>query len=344
MCAATTAACSTGSTACSCRKGLSLFSQILSPRFANSLSLLTGALPAQYGLRTAGVVDIGVKSGTTNPGAEASFMGGSYNWVQPSAAVWRPQRQRSTTSPPASTSATASASRIRRSAWTPIHDDTAQWYGLAKVTGIVDENTRLSFIAGGASARFQIPNNPDQVPDFTVFGNSDLEQLDPRPAPVGEAPTSASPRCRRATQDVNMQLSGFARYSSLAYQPDAIGDLLYNGIAPWANAPASPPACRATAAGRSRPATRCAAASWSSASASPASPTPIPCRWSPTRPIRTRRSIPGDQPVGFTDGSDLIGWTYSVYLQDEWKVVPTVTVNFGAALRCHHRRHVRRTS
>ena len=66
-------------------EGLALFSQILSPRFANSVSLLTGALPAQYGLRTAGVVDIGVKSGTTNPGAEASFMGGSYNWVQPSA-------------------------------------------------------------------------------------------------------------------------------------------------------------------------------------------------------------------------------------------------------------------
>ena len=34
--------------------------------------------------------------------------------------------------------------------------------------------------------------------------------------------------------------------------------------------------------------------------------------------------------MGFTDGSDLVGWTYSVYLQDEWKVIPTVTVNFGA--------------
>jgi hypothetical protein len=40
-------------------EGLSLFSQVLSPRFANSISLLTGALPAQFGLRTAGVVDIG---------------------------------------------------------------------------------------------------------------------------------------------------------------------------------------------------------------------------------------------------------------------------------------------
>ena len=40
-------------------------------------------------------------------------------------------------------------------------------------------------------------------------------------------------------------------------------------------------------------------------------------------------AIPGDQPVGLTDSSDLTGWTYSVYLQDEWKVLPTVTVNFG---------------
>ena len=40
--------------------------------------------------------------------------------------------------------------------------------------------------------------------------------------------------------------------------------------------------------------------------------------------------IPSGQTAGFTQGSDLVGWTYSVYLQDEWKVIPTVTVNFGA--------------
>jgi outer membrane receptor protein involved in Fe transport len=39
--------------------------------------------------------------------------------------------------------------------------------------------------------------------------------------------------------------------------------------------------------------------------------------------------IPSDRPFGFTDSSDLTGWTYSVYLQDEWRIVPTVTVNFG---------------
>ena len=39
-------------------EGLSLFSNVLATRYANKMSLLTGALPAQYGLQTAGIVDI----------------------------------------------------------------------------------------------------------------------------------------------------------------------------------------------------------------------------------------------------------------------------------------------
>src|SRR5215472_6701581 len=47
------------------------------------LPLLTGALPAQYGLQTAGIVDIAVKSGTSNPGADLSITGGSRDYAQP---------------------------------------------------------------------------------------------------------------------------------------------------------------------------------------------------------------------------------------------------------------------
>ena len=64
-------------------EGLSLFNNILATRYADQMSLLTGALPAQYGLHTAGIVDITVKSGTTNPGAEASVTGGSRDYSQP---------------------------------------------------------------------------------------------------------------------------------------------------------------------------------------------------------------------------------------------------------------------
>jgi hypothetical protein len=65
-------------------EGLSVFGQALETRFANSISLLTGALPAQYGFQTAGVLDIQTKTGLTNPGFALSMYGGSFNWLQPS--------------------------------------------------------------------------------------------------------------------------------------------------------------------------------------------------------------------------------------------------------------------
>ena len=47
----------------------------------------------------AGVVDIGVKSGTTNPGGELSFMGGSYNWCSPRASMAAAAATSTTTQP-----------------------------------------------------------------------------------------------------------------------------------------------------------------------------------------------------------------------------------------------------
>ena len=36
-----------------------------------------------------------------------------------------------------------------------------------------------------------------------------------------------------------------------------------------------------------------------------------------------------DQPMTLVDGYDLVGWQYGIYLQDQWKVTPTFTINFG---------------
>src|SRR5882724_7620450 len=63
--------------------GLSLFNNILATRYAARISLLTGALPAQYGLQKGGIVDITVKSGTTDPGGDATFTTGSRDYIQP---------------------------------------------------------------------------------------------------------------------------------------------------------------------------------------------------------------------------------------------------------------------
>ncbi len=64
-------------------EGLSVFSQALSPRLAGSVELITGALPAEYGLRTAGIIDIKTKSGAQS-GGSVSIYGGSHGDVEPS--------------------------------------------------------------------------------------------------------------------------------------------------------------------------------------------------------------------------------------------------------------------
>jgi outer membrane receptor protein involved in Fe transport len=308
-------------------EGLALFSSILSPRFADQLSLITGALPAQYGLRTAGVVDITVKSGTTNPGGEASAMVGSYNWVQPAleyggrsgnfdyfAVGQYVSNNIGIENPTASTA--------------PLHDATAQWYALTKLSALADENTRLSFIAGGASARYQIPNVPGQVPNFTVNGMTDWNSavLDQR---QWEDTYFGIASVQKSYQDFNMQLSGFGRYSKLSYQPDALGDLLYNGIAPWSQRSSLAFGVQGDASWKVASnhtlrggflVQREQVSSFSQNNALGLIP-------DPSDPAEL---IPGDSPMGFSDGSTLVGWTYSVYLQDEWRVTPTVTVNFGA--------------
>jgi hypothetical protein len=64
-------------------EGLAVFGQTLSPRLASNIELITGALPAQYGLRTAGIINITTKSGFKT-GGEASIYGGSHNVITPS--------------------------------------------------------------------------------------------------------------------------------------------------------------------------------------------------------------------------------------------------------------------
>ena len=55
-------------------EGISVFGQSLDPRLISSLTLVTGALPAEYGLRTAGIIDLKTKSGVIDPGGSVSHL------------------------------------------------------------------------------------------------------------------------------------------------------------------------------------------------------------------------------------------------------------------------------
>jgi outer membrane receptor protein involved in Fe transport len=305
--------------------GLSLFNNILATRYAGRISLLTGTLPAQYGLQKGGIVDITVKSGTTDPGVDASFTAGSRNYIQPAFSYGGRSGP---------IDYFLSGQFIHNglgienptASYTPIHDDTDQGYFLAKLTDIVDDNTRIAFIGGGATSRFQIPNVPFQIPSFTVFGVSNWNSgiLDQR---QWENTYFGIASLQKSYQDLNFQVSGFARYSSLYYQPDAIGDLLFNGIAPWTNRKTFAAGVQGDGAWKitSNHTLRGGFLIQRERATASTIGNALPLVTDPD----TGEQTPSDQPVPFTDSSDITGWTYSVYLQDEWRVVPTVTVNFG---------------
>jgi hypothetical protein len=59
-------------------EGITGFGQELDTRLLDSVSLITGALPAQYGFHTAGIIDVHTKNGAFNPGGDVSLYGGSF--------------------------------------------------------------------------------------------------------------------------------------------------------------------------------------------------------------------------------------------------------------------------
>ncbi|MBO0734140.1 MAG: ligand-gated channel, partial [Methylocapsa sp.] len=215
-------------------EGLSVFGQALETRFARSVSLLTGALPAQYGFFTAGVLDIQTKTGLTNPGLAITMYGGSFNWLEPSFEYgghegpvdWfftgdHLSNERGIENPAATYDA--------------IHDATEQIHGFAYMSDIIDPNTRVSLLGGAFDGRFEIPNRPGQIPSLglNVLGASSFDSK-----LLNEVQHESNQfgvlSLQKHVDDFDMQISAFVRNSVLSFSPDVIGDLLFNGVTPFA--------------------------------------------------------------------------------------------------------------
>lgn len=70
-------------------ESISGFGQSLEPRIIKNLKLLDGALPAQFGDRTAAVVDITTKNGAElGNGGSVGITAGSYGTINPNASLW----------------------------------------------------------------------------------------------------------------------------------------------------------------------------------------------------------------------------------------------------------------
>src|SRR6202171_4900859 len=154
-------------------EGISAFGQSLDPRLISSLQLITGALPAEYGLRTAGILDLTTKSGLLDPGGAISIYGGSHGTIQPSINYGGSSGQFNYfVSADFLKSDLGIESPDGRS--NPIHDHTTQYHGFGYFEDILDSENRLTLILGSSSGRFQIPDRSGLQPPLalTVNGQS----------------------------------------------------------------------------------------------------------------------------------------------------------------------------
>ncbi len=64
--------------------GVTGFGSVLDTELIGSISLITGALPAEYGLRTTGLLDITTRTDIFNNSGSISYYGGSRGTIEPS--------------------------------------------------------------------------------------------------------------------------------------------------------------------------------------------------------------------------------------------------------------------
>ena len=327
-------------------EGISVFGQTLDPRLASSIELITGALPAEYGLATGGIIDMKTKSGLFDPGGSVSIYGGSHNEIEPSFDYGGSS---------GSVNYFVSGDYMTNSlgiespdgSSNPIHDRTTQYHGFAYLEDILDEHSSITAILGVSRDQFQIPNNPDQSPGLgltvngqSFFPSANLNETQREITDYGIISYLHSEGA------LDFQISGFGRFSSLDFTPDPIGDLLYNGIAQQAYKRDVAYGMQAESAYHLGDQHTIRAGviiegdrltSNTTSSVLPESCSGVGSVADPYNCAPLPSSDPSyDIPETIFDNGTKSAATYSFYLQDEWKVLHNLTVNYGMRYDTYH--------
>jgi outer membrane receptor protein involved in Fe transport len=300
--------------------GVGAFGQIIDTGIVGSLALITGALPAQYGLHTAAVLDIQTKADAFNNTGSVSVYGGSHGTITTSAEYGGTIGQ---TQYYVSGRYYGSNVGIENPtpAYNAIHDHTGQEKGFLYLSTVLDPSSRLTLISGVSNGTYQIPNNPGQTPGFTAFGVSDFDSslLNERQTEFNQFNVLAY---QHDGDGYDYQLSYFNRYSQLHFYPDPIGDLVFNGIASdvyrqsFVNGIQEDTSYRVGFAHTLK------------FGFSASEERSLVNNGSTVLPLDDMGN-PVDAPTSVFDSSAKTGYLFSAYLLDEWKITNQLTLNAG---------------
>jgi outer membrane receptor protein involved in Fe transport len=307
--------------------GVAGFGQVIETSIVGNMAVVTGALPAQYGLRTAGVVDIQTRAGTAEPAGEWSVYGGSHDTISSNIQYggvsgntqyfftgrWL-ENDLGIENPTSSVNA--------------IHDETQQEKFFSYVSTVLPNNSRWTMITGAAVGNYQIPNNPGQPAQFTLPGG--------QPAPLS-ANTNENQfeqnyygvlAFQQSTGYSDYQISYFSRYSYLHYTPDTLADLAFNGIATNVTRESYLNGIQADGSYKVAPDHTLRAGFVVSAEQTKVTNQAVALVGSVSAD-GTITQDPCNCTTQFTDREDKLGFIAGVYIQDEWKITDKLTLNTG---------------
>jgi outer membrane receptor protein involved in Fe transport len=311
-------------------ESISGFGTTFDPRIASSIQLITGTLPAQYGYRTAGVINFKTDSGLHGNGGEVGLYGGSFGRIEPNAMI-----QGSS----GNFSFFGSASYLRNdigienpmSTRSAIHDRTTQFRPFAYVSAILSDTSRISVFGGSFIGDFQIPNVTGEAPAFTLNGVSTFNsaKLDQNQREITHYGVAAY---QYAGNNFNLQLAPFVRYTETRFSPDPNhGDIIFNGFADAARLTGLAAGVQADGSQKlgSHHVLRFGLFFQNEHTTSRVASTVLrsnDCAGDENCVIGQT----SDVPLTIVDAHQKTGQLYGAYLQDEWKLTPNLTLNYGA--------------
>jgi len=338
-------------------EGISVFGQTLDPRLAESVRLITGALPAEYGNRTAGIIDIQTKSGVFEDGGVVSLYGGSHSTLSPSIAYGGSSGHFNYFVSGDYTTDTLGIESPDGSS-NPRHDRTQQYHGFAYLQDIVDNNSSVTAVLGTSNAIFQIPNQtglqPAGLDGIVGLGPQDMgsgnfvlnangvtgfpsENLDERQREITHYGILSY---LHSAGSLDYQISAFGRYSSLFFTPgNNVGDILYNGLAQTAYKRDAAYGLQAEGAWHvitghtirfgvlyqaDDTLSRTSSGVLPVDAGGPGNVNSNPLCTDPAQTCQTAAL-----PLTIADNGSKHGYNYGFYAQDEWAVTGDFTVNYG---------------
>jgi hypothetical protein len=203
--------------------GVSGFAQFMETSFIGSMALITGALPAQYGLHNTAIVDITSKDFRTNPNSGSiGVYGGTYATVTPTFEYGGKVGQTEYFFAGREFSNNLGLENPTGSA-TIAHDWDTRGGFFGYTSTYLDESTRISSITGAQTIKYQIPINPGQQVFPGLFPIYGAPATGGDSAKINEVQYEKSAYAVLAYQkslgDLDMQAAWFTRYNSLQFVP-----------------------------------------------------------------------------------------------------------------------------